>query len=166
MNTHQTCIVCEERTGRCTEDSIFGHDGFGPLCERCNTALAAKFERMEALELEREVNRKLYGLLEKNVAESMSIIGKQRDELLSVVLEVQDKIQDGDAQGAVRFIENLLLSIRCHECNGVGQFEVMTKNGPDSETCHECGGSGFFPKHQITPQDIQETTPPRVGWES
>jgi len=29
---------------------------------------------MEALELEREVNRNLYGLLEKNVAESMSII--------------------------------------------------------------------------------------------
>ena len=90
MNTHQTCLICEERTGRCAEDSIFGHDGFGPLCERCHTALAAKFERMEALELEREVNRHLYGLLEKNVAQAISKVEHERDKVVGMLHELNE----------------------------------------------------------------------------
>ena len=32
--TRQLCIRCDQRTGRCEDDSIYRHD-IGPLCEDC-----------------------------------------------------------------------------------------------------------------------------------
>ena len=33
--TRQLCCKCEEPTGRCEEDSIYGEEGDGPYCEDC-----------------------------------------------------------------------------------------------------------------------------------
>lgn len=33
--TRQMCVVCDEPTERCEEDSIYTEEGQGPLCEHC-----------------------------------------------------------------------------------------------------------------------------------
>ena len=33
--TRQLCILCEEPTGRCEEDSLYLEDETGPVCENC-----------------------------------------------------------------------------------------------------------------------------------
>ena len=33
--TRQLCSKCDEPTGRCEDDSIYTHEGEGPLCEDC-----------------------------------------------------------------------------------------------------------------------------------
>lgn len=33
--TRQLCVLCEQPTGRCEDDSLYGDDEVGPLCEEC-----------------------------------------------------------------------------------------------------------------------------------
>jgi hypothetical protein len=41
--TRQLCVVCEEPTGQCEEDSIYFEDT-GPLCGSCNMTLETRDE--------------------------------------------------------------------------------------------------------------------------
>ena len=47
-------------------------------------------ERLKALELEREVNRHLYGLLEKNVAQAISRVEHERDKVVGMLHELNE----------------------------------------------------------------------------
>lgn len=33
--TRQLCALCDQPTGRCEEDAMYGEDEVGPLCEEC-----------------------------------------------------------------------------------------------------------------------------------
>ena len=33
--TRQLCVLCDQPTGRCEDDSMYADDGQGPLCEEC-----------------------------------------------------------------------------------------------------------------------------------
>lgn len=118
-------------------------------CLICERVAADKLERLEALELERKVNRNLYGLLEKNVASSMSKMKQERDEMLLGIIEAKNRIHEGDAEGAIKDMKRILDSTRCKECGGSGQRkgENTLEWETFMETCDECGGAGFFPQN-------------------